>query len=155
MSVLNGNFKTIIARDFFCLFVGKKIGEGVTRVVYEHRQDPTLVIKIEPRDDLFLNVMEWRTWYYVEPVKAIARWFAPCVAISPCGRILLQRQAEDIPLSRKLPDRMPDVFGDLKRRNFGLINGRLVCRDYGTNCAIANGIGTKTRKADWSPDDES
>ena len=36
------------ARDLANLFVGNLLGEGMTRFVYAHAMDPTLVIKYEP-----------------------------------------------------------------------------------------------------------
>jgi hypothetical protein len=44
---------------------------------------------------------------------------------------------------------MPAFFTDLKRENFGLLLGRLVCHDYGVNLLMENGMTKRMRKANW------
>ncbi|MCK5639710.1 MAG: hypothetical protein KAJ19_02895, partial [Gammaproteobacteria bacterium] len=56
------------------------------------------------------------------------KWFAPCVEISSCGIVLVQHKTK--PLT-KLPTYVPSFFNDLKTNNWGELNGRPVCHDYG------------------------
>ncbi len=77
--------------------------------------------------------------------KDIRRWLAPCVQISPCGSILIQKRTTPAPSSR-YPAKMPKFLTDMKRSNYGLYKGRLVCHDYGLICLT---VTTATRKADW------
>lgn len=145
-------FETTIAQDFFDLFCGNKIGVGISRHVYEHRLDKSCVVKIDVATDMFQNVIEWSTWDTVKEAKTISAWFAPCVAISPCGTVLLQKRAADVSIDelRKIK-RVPEMLrSDLKPANWGRIGERIVCRDYGLyRTIITHGVTTKTVKAEW------
>lgn len=140
-------FTSTVPKEFFKLMCGKRLGFGVGREVYENRQDPTTVIKFELGSQSFQNVIEWEVWFTVKD-SDYAHWFAPCVDISPCGVILIQKRTE--PCRREdLPKRMPAFLTDLKAENFGLIDGKLVAHDYGYTNLYCNGINAKTHKADW------
>lgn len=143
-------FTTTIALDLFDAFVGEKIGEGIARHVFAHELDADAVVKIETRSRSFQNMVEWQTWQAVKEVPNIARWFAPCLSISPCGIVLIQKRAADVTMQDvQHIKRLPDLFTDLKPANWGRIGSRIVCRDYGVSLALSNGITAKTRKADW------
>lgn len=123
-------------REARSAFLGAKLGEGCARKVYLLRQNPAYVAKIEGGAGSFQNVAEWDAWSWLQGSK-IAPWFAPCEWISANGVILVQQRAE--PVRRgELPKRLPSILVDLKLENFGMIEGRLVCIDYGT-------IGSKLR----------
>ena len=139
--------------DFISLFLGKRIGFGSARSVYEHRFDKTLVIKVETACKSFQNVEEWEVWEIAQNDKKLKNWFAPCVAISDCGAILLQKKT--VPAYRKdYPKEIPKCFGDLKYDNFGMLDGRFVCNDYGT-FIISNGIRQGFKKAIWWGEESS
>ncbi len=91
------------------LLIGKKIGEGLSRAVYEFN-DPNCwgrhidtgapmiasrsskyVIKVEKPGGMFQNVQEWTVWHWVNGTP-LAKWFAPCISISPCGLYLVQER---------------------------------------------------------------
>lgn len=152
--------------DIEGLFLGKPIGGGIDRNVYalketsawgwRHKitQAPEVddeecrhVIKVQKgHTGYFQNVAEWLLWETARATR-LARWLAPCVAISPCGLYLIQRRVE--PLRRRdLPKRMPTFLSDLKRENFGMLEGKVVCCDYGLG-VDAGAIKTKLRKARW------
>ena len=134
-------------QDFISLFLGRRIGSGISRNVYEHAFDETLVIKVELYAQSFQNITEWKAWDVVQSDKKLKNWFAPCVAISDCGTVLLQKKAE--PIHKKdYPKQVPKCFGDLKYDNFGMLNGKFVCVDYG-NFLISNGIAHGLKKASW------
>lgn len=137
-----------IARDFIVMFLGKKLGNGIARDVYVHRFDPRLVIKIEETSGSFQNVREAHMWDEVGDFKPMAKWLAPVIAISPCGTVLIQRRAEPIAL-KDLPKQVPVFLTDIKRDNWGLLDGHPVCFDYGTTL-MTFGKKLKTKKADWS-----
>ena len=112
------------------LFVGDEVGRGTFRIVYAHALDPTLVVKVEQRARSFSNVSEWDLWNEVADRPELARWFAPCVAISFSGSVLIQKRTEPI---RRMPAELPDFFADIKRPNFGRYKGRIVAHDYGNH----------------------
>lgn len=80
----------------------------------------------------------------------LKKWFAPCIDISPNGVFLLQKKTEPCSTS-KYPTVVPSFFTDLKYQNFGLLNGKVVCFDYGT--ILFTNLNEKTRKAKWWSED--
>lgn len=135
-----------VLRDFFHMICGKKLGSGIARTVYENNFDKTgVVVKIEDVTQSFQNVIEWETWQRVKDTE-FARWFAPCVGISPCGIVLVM--ARTMPAT-KFPDKLPVYLTDTKRTNYGIYKGRLVCHDYGTHLLMERGMTKRMRKANW------
>ena len=120
-----------VFRDAFNMLCGKEIGNGIHRTVFECKIRPDLVVKVENecyRE--FANVLEMRFWNDQQHYKKIADWLAPCEFLSPDGRILLQKRADPLSENEKLPFLMPSWMTDIKRDNFGRIDGKLVCIDY-------------------------
>ena len=120
-----------IYKETFKLLCGKKLGTGFNRKVYECKLMPEWVVKTErlnPND--FSNVREHHFWNEYKNEKHIAKWLAPCGDISPDGKVLLQRRAETLPEDYKFPKNLPEFLTDIKRSNFGLVDGKFVCIDY-------------------------
>lgn len=146
-----------INKEIARLLCGRVIGRGMSRTVYVNNLDPTTVIKIEEHTQSFQNVREWEYWDENKEFKPVAEWLAPCVAISPCGTVLVQKRA--YPADPKLyPKTIPHFFTDTKYQNFGLINKKLVCFDYGS-IPMSRGIivikkKTKMQKVGWWGDKE-
>lgn len=78
-----------------------------------------------------------------------ARWFAPCKAISGCGRIMLQAYAEPL-AAIALPAEVPAFFTDLKPSNWGRIGNQPVACDYGRTMLMSRGLTKAMKKADWT-----
>lgn len=117
-------------RDFWNLIVGDRIGSGCYRDVYECLLDPSLVVKVEKDVSCFHNVREWANWQELCEAPAWRKWVAPCEAISPQGKYLLQSRTKPVTLSA-LPEKVPAFFTDKKVGNWGrLPDGRVVCHDY-------------------------
>lgn len=137
------------ARDTAGLFFGKILGSGMSRIVYQHIGDPTLVLKVESGGNRFQNVLEWEVWQTVKDTK-FAKWFAPCIDISANGIILVQKKADIIP-KNQYPKKIPRFFMDTKYENFGMIGKQFVCFDYGTAHidALNRSLTAKTKKSDW------
>lgn len=125
-----------------------KIGGGVFRDVFSCRIQSDLVVKVEIDQEWrsFENVKAMRFWSEWQYVVKIKLWLAPCEYLSPDGRILLQRRADPIPASFELLDKLPTFLTDIKRENFGLFEGRLVCIDYAMTIMDAS---TRLKKAEW------
>jgi hypothetical protein len=136
---------TLMYEDLRGLLLGEKLGEGVYRKVSVFRPDKRLVIKVA-EEDPHPNVIEYRIWEELMDTK-VAKWFAPCVAISTCGLFLLQKRVEMHPKS-EYPKMVPHFFTDCKYSNFGWLDGKFVCCDYG-GFVITNGFTNKMKKADW------
>lgn len=113
------------------LLCGSLIGKGAARDVYDCRLDADYVVKLETTSVSFQNVEEWQTWWWLENYPHKSKWFAPCKFISTCGYALLQRKTVPIP-TKQLPKKIPFYLSDIKPENFGLLDGKIVCIDYGT-----------------------
>jgi len=148
---LEGLFQGTLARDLLNLCTGEFLGCGNGRTVCVFAPDTSLVIKFEHAARSFQNILEWETWERVEECKNIACWFAPCVRISDCGTVLLQKRTEPLP-DKLVPRMVPQFFTDLKRANWGLYKHKPVCHDYGKHLLMEVGMTTKLRKADWWDD---
>lgn len=119
------------------------IAEGCFRRVYVNPLKPDTVLKEEIHDGKFCNVEEWAMWQEYREHE-LGKWLAPCMAISPNGRWLVQAKTRTL---MKLPERIPAIFADLKRENWGLYRGRPVCHDYGSN--LSRRYPTRLVKANW------
>lgn len=118
------------------LMLGKRLGHGISRCTYEYigpgAKRGEWVVKMESsdKDGRFQNVTEWNIWDDVKDTPRLARWFAPCINISPCGSILIMARTKQRSFSQ-YPKRIPAFFNDQQYRNFGWIGNQLVCHDYG------------------------
>lgn len=142
------DYPTTISRDLQQFILGRRIGKGINREVFEFPHNKDYVIKVETEG--FQNIREWELWNEIKDTK-LAKWFAPCIKISNCGIYLLQRKTEKIPES-EYPQKTPHFFNDQKYDNFGVIiekgKRRFVCHDYGT-FSLTNGYKDKLLKAKW------
>ncbi len=76
--------------DLFGLVAGDKLGYGIHRVVWAWGAE--YVVKHERTAGAFRNVSEMRLWREVRNTPH-AKWFAPCLSISPNGQWLVQQRA--------------------------------------------------------------
>lgn len=138
-----------ISMDTFGMFCGKMLGEVTYRTVYEYALDTSLVVKFEHGAASFSNATEWELWQDVKEIKKARKWLAPCVRISGCGILLLQKRTsplpEDYDLQKHYPKGIPDWLSDVKRSNWGLLDGDLVCHDYGNNLCIGKAVEKQKR----------
>jgi hypothetical protein len=137
----------VLQSEFTMSMCGRHLGAGIGRRVFEYALNPdTHVVKFEDcNGSRFQNVLEWETWQRVKGTRH-ERWFAPCVWISQSGGILIMRRTTR-PV--QFPAKMPAYLCDFKRDNYGLLDGKFVCHDYGTNLLIENGLTSRMRKAEW------
>jgi hypothetical protein len=136
----------LLYRDLYNLMLGERLGWGVARTVYVFTQKPSQVVKVEKPGN-YQNVMEWETWKAVRDTKA-RRWFAPCHALSDDGRILIMERTT--PQSQdRYPVRMPAFLCDFKYGNYGLLDGKIVCHDYGRSLLMKHGMTERLRKVTW------
>ena len=136
-------------RDIWSLLLGKKLGKGAARTVYEYAPDPRYVVKVESDRGSFQNVAELKVWQAVQGTE-FERWFAPVQQISGGGIFLLMRRTEPA-RAAEYPERLPAFFTDLKRPNFGMLDGKFVAHDYGTFpiVMLSRALTKATRKAEW------
>lgn len=116
--------------DLAHIMLGAPLGYGISRNVYALERDQTCVIKYEPSGDEFQNQAEWRIWQAVKNTD-LAKWFAPCIAISPNGLWLIQRRLT-FPPRDQYPAKLPHFFPDTKYLNFGKLGKQWCACDYGT-----------------------
>ena len=141
-------FPNVVAKDFFETLTSHKLGEGAYRTVYKLTLNPDLVVKLEDKAFHFSNVYEWDVWERIKHTEHV-KWFAPCEHISPCGTVLVQKFAKDIEDDFILPAELPVFFTDISKRNFGIYEGRVVCRDYGNNLLMEKGMSKRMKKVEW------
>ena len=137
----------LVHKEVFRLMCEEQIGSGMSRTVWVSPLLPGRVVKTEEDSRRFQNVFEWETWNQVKDTKW-AKWFAPCVSISPCGAVLVMERTT-LPTLKQFPDRMPVFLTDFKRGNYGMLKGRLVCHDYGTNVLMQTGLNDRVKKVGW------
>lgn len=137
------------ADDAFNFLCGHKIGDGMTRTVYDCNIRKDVVIKVENHDirTHFQNLHEWMVWQRVCGTD-YEKFFAPVLAISPNGRLLMMARTTPIEHAR-LPKSVPAFFTDLKPSNFGLYKGKFCAHDYGTHLLMENGMNKRVKKAEW------
>lgn len=153
------NLPAIIQYDLNDLFVGAFIGSGSFREVYHCWHMPGCVIKLMNqefesetpggRGGEFANVTEWQIWNAVKNTR-LAKYFAPCVDISPCGQALIMKYAPPI---KDWPKKMPNVLDDMRPANLGLYEGKVVAIDYGRHefftLAMKHVQMIKPKKKNW------
>lgn len=155
MTGITTNFIDLFKEDIFLLgdftdfFCGNRIGEGCSRSVFEYRIDQRYVVKID-RTNKFDNVAEWDIWNNLKD-GPYGKYLAPCLSISSCGRVMLQRRTIPVKASQ-LPDKIPVFFADTKLQNWGRIGKNIVCHDY-ANHSFYSG-GTSMIKAKWRDDNK-
>lgn len=134
-----------IWRDFSALFLGERLGGGLSREVFVCATNPAWVVKIETGEHR-QNIMEQLVWDVVsgEPnwgsCETWRQWFAPVVRISPDGRALIQARTYPAPKSEPFPKSVPDFLADVRPCNWGWLKGRWVCHDYGFSWLLARGF---------------
>lgn len=137
--------------DALNLLCGKQLGGGIHRTVFECRIDPTLVVKVEMDQDkwrAFANVHAHKFWSDHQYYLPVSKWLAPCVYLSPDGYISLQRRVRPVIDGDALPDKLPAFLTDIKRENFGWIDGQLVCVDYAA--VVACTPSTRLKAVTWA-----
>lgn len=135
-----------ITADMFDFLCGDFLGFGISRAVYEYQRDSRFVIKIEYAE-YFQNICEFEVWHRIKGTK-LSKWFAPCDSISPCGKILIQRKTKETSLDN-YPNKIPSFFTDVKYDGWGMLNGNVVCHDYGIHLLMEKGMGAKLKKVKW------
>lgn len=130
----------LLIPDVLDFILGRNIGEGETRTVYDFRMDPTVVVKLErPKDGFnFNNTEEWNIWHNVaHHYPQYKKFLAPCIRISNGGRLLLMKKTTPI-TKEKMPVKIPYFLSDVKRENWGVLDGRIVCHDYANSRLYAD-----------------
>lgn len=127
-----------LKNSILAMFVGDKIGSGASRDVFDVVHDESIVMKVETSGRTFHNQTEWLIW---REMKAwpISDWFAPCVEIDSYGNAMFQKKTEPFKCDRDFKAALmktrggviPDVLQDIHYANFGMLDGRVVCHDYG------------------------
>lgn len=135
--------------DLLWFALGDFVGKGLSRRVYMFAPDKRFVIKVDTEDKRYQNMREVLIWREVEREHhKLMKWFAPVEFCSPRGDFILMRRTKPVSvddLKRRLK-RAPNFFNDLKCQNWGELDGRIVCHDYGiASLALTDSKLTKCR----------
>lgn len=139
--------------DLIKMFIGKHIGSGYYRSVFEFNPRPDkYVVKIE-HNDTNCNTNEFLIWeevsWLVGDLAWVKDWFAPILYMSPNGKILIQERTSMYGSGgQEYPSEVPDFFSDVKLDNFGWLNKKFVCHDYGFINRFIK-YNKRFRKAKW------
>lgn len=147
MGAIDQFSNSLMPSELWSIVIGTMLGRGISRETYSVRQNDDLVLKFEVVERYYQNTLEWEIWERVSYTKH-AKWFAPCVDISACGRILLMKRTLPAEPS-SLPKQVPAFFTDTKAENWGMYKGRPVCHDYGVNLLMEKGMTGRMRKPSW------
>lgn len=136
--VVQDEFPTL-KNSILSLTVGRCIGSGASRRVYESLWDSSLVIKVEHAGKTFHNQTEWLIWQEVKHWHVLRDWYAPCIDIDGYGNVLIQKRTEPFDckdefkkaITRTRGGVIPAIFDDIHYGNFGMLDGVVVCHDYG------------------------
>lgn len=136
------------------IVLGKVLGTGVARRVYQWLPDPNLVAKVQMRESYeerdYQNIAEWQLW--TSASEELKKWLAPCTWISPCGALLLQRWCATDLAHVKIPTKVPAILADCHEENFGRYWDeeakvtRVVLIDYGRHWAIEMASNARAMK---------
>ena len=147
---MSANFEKYVSDlgDLEDLIIGKKLGFGIHRDVYEFYFSDEKVLKVANcAEGRAQNILEYRIYEELENTK-YQKYFAKCFGVSVNGKYLLQEKVtiKDI---KKYPKIIPHFFTDTKCENYGWTNkGKFVCCDYSLTI-ITNGFTNKVKKANW------
>jgi hypothetical protein len=126
-------------------FVGEHLGSGAYRKVFALQHHDDRVIKIETNGIEFCNVAEMKVWQEVEGTP-LEHWFAECHEIDAWGLALIQQKTEPFDNETEFHEMvekigpLPKFFDDIHWGNFGKIDDRLVCHDYGFTKFLQFGV---------------
>lgn len=138
--------------DIVDFLIGKNLGNGETRKVYDCSFDPNNVVKIEipNRDDFqFDNVAEFQLWINLRTrFPEYAKFLAPCIRLSCASRILIQKKTTPID-KKELPKSIPYFLADTHINNWGRIGKFVVCHDYANHSFYAKIPRKKFYKPSW------
>lgn len=125
----------------FAVLIGEQLGTGATRRVYALQHNPDLVLKVEYAARQFCNVAEYEIWKAAVGTP-LEKYFAPVVAIDVWGGALLMKRTKPITEKefRRHVNQLPRFMDDTHWGNFGKLNGRIVCHDYGYHNAIEQAV---------------
>lgn len=84
-----------LALGYHDALCGEFLGSGISRTVYQHAIDPSLVVKIQHDAGCHDNILEFEIWQDVKWTDYKV-WFAPCKLISDNGRILIQKKVKPL-----------------------------------------------------------
>jgi len=137
--------------DLITMILGQKIGSGSFRSVYEYNFNPDkFVVKIEP-NNTDCNITEYTLWKEIKGLTGelawVKDWFAPIEYCSPNGKILIMKRTYDLTHKEK-PRKIPNFMTDVKENNFGWLNNKFVCHDYGFLYKFIK-YEKKFKKIDW------
>jgi hypothetical protein len=134
-------FSQRVTIDLHEMFLGERLGGGLSREVFVYQLNPKWVVKIETGANHFQNVNEYKVWQMVKGTWAESL-FAPVHYISPLGTaLIMDRTREGNPKTdKRFPKKVPEFLADARGCNWGLLRGRWVLHDYGFTRLMAYGL---------------
>ena len=108
---------------------GKIVGYGAERVVFAAASDPKhFVVKVCIGDTDAINIQEYSNYRHLR--WNFSKWVAPCLLLEHEGRQLLIMDRTYPTEPCNYPQHIPQLFLDIKKHNWGMLRGSVVCHDY-------------------------
>lgn len=148
--VLNDQMMTLEMTD---MLIGDFIGEGISRKTYSCPLNREWVVKVSDPQAYNQNMLEWMIWDECHThMLDVREWLAPCHFISNGGHVMIQQRTAPV-TPCLMPKKVPYFLNsDLKTDNWGLIDGKPVCHDYGYAKVFRLGITNRMVKSDYIPE---
>lgn len=134
-----------LMKEFMECFAGKLIATGQDRHVFAHKFDDSLVIKLQTAYGT-QNAVECSTWERHKSYPDVAKWLAPVVSRSSSMRVIVQKRT--MPML-EAPKQLPNFLTDHKVQNYGLLNNKVVCHDYGLGIFCNDTREIKMENVTW------
>lgn len=131
-----------MAKEILEAVVGPMIANGTSRSVFSCKYDSNVVLKFQKSYGQ-QNAMEAHVWERYRNDPRVSRWLAPIYSRSSNNRVIVQ--ARTMPLVSR-PRKLPAFLNDHKVQNYGILNGRVVCHDYGIISLVGS---TKLEPVQW------
>lgn len=107
--------------------LGKFIAKGKGRKVYQHPNDPDLIIKVPINSDK-ANRWEWEFWNLIKDTE-YAKYFCPCVEFTD-GNLIMKRCKPGKRVPQGLTIKGIKIKDSTKSTNYGRLGKRNVLLDY-------------------------
>lgn len=137
----------LMTMELMNMILGKYLGRGIHRMVFEYALDKRYVVKLDD-SDVGANFLENNVWQHIQYTK-YAKWFAPIKSISSNGVIMIQAKCGKLE-KNEYPKKVPAFFTDTHFDNFGKLNGRPVCFDYAATLLLEKGMTNEMKTPKWT-----
>ena len=115
---------------------------GWHRIIYPYSETEVMKIAHTTIKQNFIECCLWEM-YHDDPLGR--KWLAPVTGYTQDFRAIIMRKTEPI-TDAEMPEKVPTFLDDVKSQNWGRMDDKIVCHDYGSL-----NFQLKTRLRKWRP----